>query len=79
MSSSFVVEMDGRVVGLAVRCKGGFRFFASEHLLRPLDRVLFPRVRALLRAVYEKGRSQVKTTSDKQGPSRTDRGGRQRP
>jgi hypothetical protein len=51
MSSRFVVETGGRVVGLALRCRGGFRFFASDSGFRALDRRTFPRLRALLHAV----------------------------
>lgn len=51
MSSRFVVETEGRVVGLALRCRGGFRFFASDDGFRALDRRTFPRLRALLHAV----------------------------
>ncbi|ATE65994.1 hypothetical protein [Rhizorhabdus dicambivorans] len=51
MSERFIVEAAGRAVGLAVRCKGGFRFFASEPFLHRLENQVFPRFRALLRAV----------------------------
>lgn len=55
MSSRFVVETGGRVVGLALRCGGGFRFFASDDGFRALDRRTFPRLRALLHAVRSGG------------------------
>ncbi len=55
MSSCFVVETEGRVVGLALRCQGGFRFFASDAGFRALDRRTFPRLRALLQAVRTGG------------------------
>jgi hypothetical protein len=58
MSSPFVVEKDGRTVGIALRCRGGFRFFASEPCLQPLDGRVFPRVRALMQAVHNKGKAQ---------------------
>lgn len=51
MSERFIVEAAGRAVGLAVRCKGGFRFFASDPLLHRFENQVFPRFRALLRAV----------------------------
>lgn len=54
MSSRFVVELDRRVVGLALRCRGGFRFFASEDKFRELDGASFPRFRALMHAVRTK-------------------------
>jgi hypothetical protein len=51
MSSRFVVEAEGRAVGLALRCPGGYRFFASDDAFRALERRIFPRFRALLHAV----------------------------
>lgn len=51
MSSRFVVEAEGRVVGIALRCAGGFRFFASDSRFRVLERRIFPRLRGLLQAV----------------------------
>lgn len=47
----FVVEADRRVVGVAVRDRGGFRFFASDKDYQELDRTLFPRVRTLTNSV----------------------------
>lgn len=68
MSSPFVVEKDGRTVGIGLRCRGGFRFFASEPLLRQLDGRVFPRVRALMRAVHSKGKAQVERAAGRAGP-----------
>lgn len=78
MSSRFVVEMDGRTVGVGLRCRGGFRFFASEPLLHPLDGFVFPRARALFRAVQDKGKSQIMRTPNYSG-SRRDQGGEHQP
>ncbi|KKC27084.1 hypothetical protein [Sphingomonas sp. SRS2] len=51
MSSRFVVEMDGRTVGLALRVAGGYRFFASDNGFRLFEHRTFPRARALLHAI----------------------------
>ena len=45
----FAVEFDRRVVGIAVRAPGGFKFFASDADFEQLDGELFPRARAILR------------------------------
>lgn len=74
MSSRFVVELDGRTVGVGLRCRGGFRFFASEPLLHPLDGFVFPRARALLRAVKDKGKSQIMRTPSGSASRRDPRG-----
>ena len=43
----FAVEFDWRVVGLAVRAPGGFKFFSSDPDFDELDGELFPRARAM--------------------------------
>ena len=53
MSNSFVIEVGRRVVGLAVRCRRGFQFFASDPAYRPLERQVFRRARSLAHAVAE--------------------------
>ena len=52
----FVVEADRRVVGVAVRDRGGFRFFASDKDYQDLDRILFPRAKMLANKVAQLGR-----------------------
>jgi len=49
----FAVEFDRRVVGIAVRVPGGFMFFASNDLFEELDGRLFPRARAIARALQK--------------------------
>jgi len=51
MSSRFIVEAESGAVGIALRCSGGYRFFASAQAFRALERRIFPRLRALLQAV----------------------------
>lgn len=47
----FVVEADKRVVGIAMRVPGGFRFFSSDPDFRSLDRQLFRRAKVLVSRV----------------------------
>ena len=51
MSDRFAVESDRRIVGLAVRAPGGFKFFSSEPRFFALEGRIFPRFRALARSV----------------------------
>ena len=52
----FVVEADRKVVGIAVKDRGGFRFFASDKDYQDLDRTLFPRARTLANEVTQLSR-----------------------
>jgi hypothetical protein len=47
----FAVEAGKRVVGVAVRIRGGFRFFYSDPDFSSIDRKIFRRVKDLARAV----------------------------
>jgi hypothetical protein len=49
----FVVEADRKVVGLAVRVPGGFKFFSSDPAFRELEATTFPRARAMARRISE--------------------------
>ncbi|TMJ20855.1 MAG: hypothetical protein E6G94_00300 [Alphaproteobacteria bacterium] len=51
MSDRFAVEADRRVVGVAVRAPGGFKFFSSEPAYFALEGRTFPRSRALAHSV----------------------------
>ena len=53
----FVVEADKRVVGIAIRVPGGFRFFHSDPDFRSLDRKLFRRAKGLVSRVVEFARA----------------------
>jgi hypothetical protein len=55
-SQRFAVEFDRRVVGVAVRVPGGFMFFASHDDFESLDGRLFPRARAIARALEKQFR-----------------------
>ena len=50
MSACFAIEARRRVVGVAVRCAGGFRFFSSDPAYRKLEDRVFPNARAIDRA-----------------------------
>lgn len=49
----FLIETDGRVVGVAVRVRGGFMFFSSEPDLKELEAKIFPRAKSIGRRVAE--------------------------
>lgn len=55
-SQRFLVEFDGRSVGIAVRVPGGFMFFSSNDDFDALDGRLFPRARALERELRKAGK-----------------------
>jgi hypothetical protein len=56
-SQRFAVEFDRHTVGVAVRVPGGFMFFSSNDDFDAIDGRLFPRARALERALRKVGRS----------------------
>jgi hypothetical protein len=47
----FVVEVNRKVVGIAVRVPGGFQFFASDEGARELDTFVFSRAKTLIKKV----------------------------
>ena len=55
VSRHFLVEANRRVIGLAVRVRGGFRFIASDERFRALDGRVFRRLRAIDRAAAALG------------------------
>lgn len=50
-SQRFAVEFDRTTVGIAFRAAGGFMFFSSNDRFEELDGRMFPRARALERAL----------------------------
>lgn len=58
MSDHFVVEADRRIVGLAVRAPGGFKFFSSDQAFTRLEGRTFARARTLSNAIAKISRSQ---------------------
>jgi hypothetical protein len=57
MSDRFVVEADRRVVGIAVRVKGGFRFFTADRGFRSLESRTFPKLKAVIARATEIARA----------------------
>ena len=57
MSDRFVVEADRRVVGLAVRVPGGFRFFASDPEFTSLEAKTFKHARSVAQRAAQFARS----------------------
>lgn len=54
----FVVEADKKVVGIAVRVRGGYRFVASDPAFRSVDSQIFRRARGLASCIAEVARAQ---------------------
>jgi hypothetical protein len=57
MSNGIAVEVDRRVVGVAVRVPGGFKFFSSDPAFSPLEAKVFRRVESICRRLAQLGRS----------------------
>lgn len=53
MSDCFVVEANRRVVGIAVRIDGGFRFFSSDPNFQQLEGQTFRRFRSVTHEVEQ--------------------------
>ena len=53
----FVVEAERRVVGIAIRVPGAFRFVASDPDFYSMDRKIFRRARLLVSRVTELARA----------------------
>src|SRR3546814_1952033 len=68
MSGSFVVEIGRKVVGLAVRARSGFRFFASDDDFVLLDGKLARNAREVERIVKELDRQLKEKGSHKVRP-----------
>lgn len=53
LSKHFLIEINRRVVGLAIRVKGGFRFVASDIAFRKLEGKVFSKLRLIDRSAEE--------------------------
>lgn len=51
----FVVEAGKKVVGIAIRVRGGFQFHCSDPEFRSMDRKIFPRARVLVSSITKLG------------------------
>lgn len=67
MNERFVVEADRRVVGLAVRVPGGYRFFSSHPDYFELEALTFARAREMARKVAEIARARREAEPAKLG------------
>ena len=47
MSTAFAVEVDRRVVGIAVRVPGGFKFFSSDPDFAAFEAKIFRKARSI--------------------------------
>ncbi len=59
----FVVEADRRVVGIAIRVRGGFQFVCSDPAFRSLDSRVFRRARVLTSSVADLARTRRTQTA----------------
>lgn len=62
-SDRFVIEADRRVVGVAVRVAGGFRFFASDPDFAALEGKTFARARSINHRVAQLARRRGRRSS----------------
>jgi hypothetical protein len=53
MDQAIVIEIDGRIVGVAVRVRGGFMFFSTDPHLNELEATIFRRAEAITQRVAE--------------------------
>lgn len=58
LNQRFVVQLDRRTVGIAVRVPGGFIFYASDDEFDELDGRIFKRARAIERQLVKVARKQ---------------------
>jgi hypothetical protein len=65
MSDRFVVEADRRVVGIAVRVKGGFRVFTADRRFRSLESRTFPRLKAVIARATEIARARKQRLAER--------------
>lgn len=71
MSDRFVVEADRRVVGVAVRSPGGFRFFSSDAAYARLEGRTFARARTLANSVARIARARRRSDGAARRPAAT--------
>ncbi|MDT9600838.1 hypothetical protein [Sphingosinicella rhizophila] len=64
-----MVEADRKVVGLAVRIPGGFKFFSSDPDFKKIDAEIFPRARTMARRVAEIARARRLPFASEVGPA----------
>jgi hypothetical protein len=78
MTDAIIIELPSRTAGIAVRERGGYRFYASERVFHAMDDRTFPRLRdlrAALDRVAANGRAQEQGIPPKQQAGKTRRAG----
>lgn len=61
INQRFVVQLDRRTVGIAVRVPGGFIFYASDDEFNEMDGRIFKRARAIERQLMKVARKQQRS------------------
>jgi hypothetical protein len=61
LNQRFVVQLDRRTVGIAVRVPGGFIFYASDDDFDEMDGRIFKRARAIERQLGKVARKRRRT------------------
>ena len=62
INQRFVVQLDRRTVGIAVRVPGGFIFYASDNEFDELDGRIFKRARAIERQLMKVAKKQQRAS-----------------
>jgi len=63
LNQRFVVQLDRRTVGIAVRVPGGFIFYASDDEFDAMDGQIFKRARAIERQLVKVARKQRRASA----------------
>ncbi len=71
INQRFVVQLDRRTVGIAVRVPGGFAFYASDEDFDEMDGQVFTRARAIERQLEKVSRRRKSATPGHQHGGRT--------
>ena len=69
MSEAYVIEVDGSAVGVVVRDRRSFRFYASDHAFAPLEHGAYQQPESAARAAEAFERSHRPGTSRGPAPS----------
>jgi len=60
ITQRFAVEFERRTVGIAVRMRGGFIFYASDDRFNEMDGRVFPRARVIERQLKQVARKHAR-------------------
>lgn len=59
----FVVEANRKIVGIAIRVPGGYKFVCSDADFRTMDRKVFPRAKSLANSIAKLARSRCASSA----------------